>query len=54
MARMPELSLSVDIGEAEAQQAVDFLLIEDALGAALYWTGSWRCRRPSPPIARQR
>ena len=35
IARMPELSLSDDVGEAEAEQAVDFLLVQDALGAAL-------------------
>ena len=36
IARMPELSFSVVVvGEVEAEQAVDLLLIEDALGPAL-------------------
>ncbi len=54
IARMPELSFSDDIGQAEAQQAVDFFLIEDALGAAfigLHELGG--CRRPWRPIARR-
>ncbi len=41
-----------DVGQAEAEQAVDFILIEDALGAAACRSGSRRLRRPSPPIAR--
>ena len=35
IARMPELSLSDTSDEAEAEQAVDFVLVEHALGAAL-------------------
>ena len=35
IARMPELSLSETSDEAEAEQAVDFLLAQHALGAAL-------------------
>ena len=33
IARMPELSLKASVGEIEAEQAVDFLLVEDAVGA---------------------
>ena len=35
MARMPELSSSVTSPTAEAEQVVDFFLVENALGAAL-------------------
>ena len=35
MARMPELSLSETSARLEAEQRVDFLLRQDALGAAL-------------------
>ena len=35
IARMPELSLSDDVGQAEAEQRIDFLLVQDAFGAAL-------------------